>query len=322
MERCVYKYVYNFLLLNNIITSNQSGFTFGDSAINQLVNISNDFGRALDSGKEIRVVFCDISKAFDRVWHKGLLFKLKQYGISGNLLVWFEMYLSETFWTVSTGGFKRVKFRVEDYKCGVPQGSILGPLLFLLFINDIVTDIKASIKLFADDTSLYVTVDTPQNAADIINRDLEKIHPWSVNWLVNFNPQKMETMVISRKLIKPLHPPLEMNSQILQQGTNHKHLGLFFSNNGLWHDHIDYIVKKAYARLNMLRKVRFKLNRYTLEKMYFSFIRPILEYGDVVWDTQTHYLINKIENVQSEAARIVTGGTKLTSIQKLYEETG
>ena len=105
-----------------------------------------------------------------------------------------------------------------------------------------------------------------------------------------------------------------MNSQILQQGTNHKHLWLFFSNNGLWHDHIDYIVKQAYTRLSMLRKVRFILNRFTLEKMNFSFIRPILEYGDVVWDTQIHYLINKIENVQSEAARIATGGTKLTSI--------
>jgi hypothetical protein len=195
----------------------------------------------------------------------------------------------------------------------VPQGSILGPLLFILFINDIVTNIKASIKLFADDTGLYVT-------ADIINRDLEKIHQWSVNWLVKFNPQKTETMVISRKLIKPLQPPLEMNSQILQQGTHHKHLGLFFSNNGLWHDHIDYIVKKAYTRLSMLRKVRFKLNRFTLEKMYLSFIRPILEYGDVVWDTQIHYLINIIENVQSEAARIVTGGTQLTSIQKLCEK--
>jgi hypothetical protein len=82
-------------------------------------------------------------------------------------------------------------------------------------------------------------VDTPPSAADIINRDLEQIHQWSVNWLVKFNPQKTETMVISRKLMKPLHPPLEMNSQIIQQGTNHKHLGLFFSNNGLWHDHID-----------------------------------------------------------------------------------
>jgi hypothetical protein len=113
-----------------------------------------------------------------------------------------------------------------------------------------------------------------------------------------------------------------MNSQILQQGTNHKHLGLFFSNNGLWQDHIDYIVKKAYTLLDMIRKVRFKLNRFTLEKMYLSFIRHILEYGNVVWDTQTHYLINKIENVQSEAARIATGGTKLPSIQKLCEETG
>ena len=84
-----------------------------------------------------------------------------------------------------------------------------------------------------------------------------------------------------------------MNSQILQQGTNHKHLGLFFSNNGLWHDHIDYIAKKAYTRLNMLRKVRFILNRFTLEKMYFSFIRPILEYGDVVWDTHVHSLFDK-----------------------------
>ena len=108
-----------------------------------------------------------------------------------------------------------------------------------------------------------------------------------------------------------------MNSQILQQGTNHKHLRLFFSNNGLWRDHIDYIVKKAYTRLNMLRKVRFILNRFTLEKMNFCFIRPILEYGDVVWDTQTHYLINKIENVESEAARIVTGGTKIN----VYSET-
>ncbi|CAC5394081.1 unnamed protein product [Mytilus coruscus] len=94
MERCVYKHVYNHLKQNKFLSNNQSGFTRGDSAVNQLVNISNDFGKALDSGKEIRVVFCDISKAFDRVWLKGLLFKLQQAGISGSLLKWFENYLS------------------------------------------------------------------------------------------------------------------------------------------------------------------------------------------------------------------------------------
>ena len=94
MERCIYKYVHNYLLQNGVITPNQSGFTCGDSAINQLVEISNLFGKALDSGKEVRVVFCDISKAFVCVWHKGLLFKLEQYGITGCILKWFRSYLN------------------------------------------------------------------------------------------------------------------------------------------------------------------------------------------------------------------------------------
>ena len=160
------------MLRYKLITSNQSGFTKGDSAINQMVNITNDIGRALDSGKEIRVVFCDISKAFDRVWHKGLLFKLNQYGISGNLLLWFENYLSGRVQRVALNG------NYSGWKCikaGVPQGSLLGPLLFIIFINDIIDDIDACIKLFADDTTIYLTVDTPENTAELLNRDLEKI---------------------------------------------------------------------------------------------------------------------------------------------------
>jgi hypothetical protein len=93
MERCIYKHIHNHLLDNDILITCQSGFTKGDSAVNPLINITNDFDKALDSGKEVRVVFCDISKAFDRVWHKGLIHKLKQSGISGNLLKWFQNYL-------------------------------------------------------------------------------------------------------------------------------------------------------------------------------------------------------------------------------------
>ncbi len=198
----------------------------------------------------------------------------------------------------------------------------MGPLLFLVFINDIVCDIDACIKLFADDTSLYVIVDTPDNAAAILNSDIDKIHSWASQWLVRFNAQKTEAMLISRKYTRQAHPSLQMNHIDIQEVLCHKHLGIYFSDDGSWHQHIDYIVKKAFSRVNALRRVRFILDRFTLEKMYFSFIRPILEYGDIVWDTGIQLLVNKIESVQLEAMRIVTGGTKLTSLDKLYEETG
>ena len=130
MERCVYKHIHNHLLDNDILTTCQSGFTKGDSAVNQLINITNDFGKALDSGKEVRVVFCDISKAFDRVWHKGLIHKLKQSGISGNLLKWFQNYLYGREQRVVINGSNSNWLPI---RAGVPQGSIPVPLLFFHF---------------------------------------------------------------------------------------------------------------------------------------------------------------------------------------------
>ena len=308
MERCVYKHVHNFLVDKNVITSFQSGFTKNDSAVNQLLDITNDFGRALDQGKEIRVVFCDISKAFDRVWHKGLLYKLKKYGIKGNLLRWFENYLLDRQQRVVINGSESPWIGI---KAGVPQGSILGPLLFLVFINDIVSDINCNIRLFADDTTLYLIVDDPLDASRLINNDLEKIHKWSIDWLVTFNPQKTESMLISKKRNKPQHPPLIMNNVILQSVTEHKHLGLILTENGSWDKHIDLVISKSFKRLNVLRNFKFKLNRTCLEHIYFTFIRPVVEYADIVWDNKTVSLVNKIEAIQIEAARIVTGGDQV-----------
>ena len=160
--------------------------------------------KALDSGKEVRVVFCDISKAFDRVWHKGLIHKLKQSGISGNLLKWFQKYLYGREQRVVINGSNSNWLPV---KAGVPQGSILGPLLFIIFINDIVNEINAEIKLFADDTSLYLIVDNPNDTAFFLNQDLNQLQRWSEKWLVKFNPNKTETMATSNKRNKPYHPP-------------------------------------------------------------------------------------------------------------------
>ena len=146
----------------------------GDSTVNQLIYITNDIAKALDFGKEIRVVFFDISKAFDRVWHEGLLHKLEKYGIRGDLLKWFKSYLSERRQRVVIGGQTS---DVYSIKAGVPQGSILGPVLFLLFINDIVCDISCNIRLFADDTSLYIVVEDEYATAELMNSDIENKSP-------------------------------------------------------------------------------------------------------------------------------------------------
>ena len=196
MEKLVHKHVFNFFLSNNTISSFQSGFVTGDSTVNQLVNMYNTFCKALDEGKEVRAVFLDISKAFDRVWRRGLLHKLNYVGIRGRLLDWFSDYLTNRRQRVVLPG------SCSDWsylKAGVPQGSILGPLLFLIFINDIVNDINSNIRLFADDTSLYIIVDTPQNTASVMNNDLSKINIWATKWLVTFNPAKSESLLITRR---------------------------------------------------------------------------------------------------------------------------
>ena len=228
MERCIHKYLYNFLIQNNILTSSQSGFMKGDSTVNQLVFIYNDICKALDDGKEVRAVFCDISKAFDRVWHRGLLFKLSASGIRGQLLKWFSSYLSDRKQRVI---LSNTFSNWASINAGVPQGSILGPLLFLVYINDIVNDIGSTIKLFADDTSLYIIVDDPITSSNSLNSDLEKIHQWAKTWLITFNPSKTETVLFSRKHNRAQHPPLTMNTVTIASVTDHKHLSLTLSEN-------------------------------------------------------------------------------------------
>ncbi|XP_033751862.1 uncharacterized protein LOC117335784 [Pecten maximus] len=154
----------------------------------------------------------------------------------------------------------------------------------------------------------------------MLNDCLRKIHEWSEQWLVKFNTEKTESLLVSRKINKPRHPTLFMNNVPVSEVKHHKHIGLFLSHDGT--EHINYMIKKTSNKLAILRRFRFKIDRNSLQTLYFSFIRPILEYGDIVWDNLTIQQCQSLENIQLEAARIITGGTKLTSHAKLYEETG
>ena len=151
------------------------------------------------------------------------------------MLTWFSDYLTERKQRVVLPG---VNFSWTSVKAGVPQGSILGPLLFLLYINDIVVDINSSLRLFADDTSLYIIVDDLIQAAEQLNMDLAKIHRCAEKWLVTFNPVKSECILLSRKCDKPHHPPVLLNQTQIAEVNSHKHLGIIFSNDCTWHEHL------------------------------------------------------------------------------------
>ena len=172
--RLLFRTLYNYFQSNNLITKKQSGFRPGDSATNQLIDFVNDIHRLLHKkdSLEVRAVFLDISKAFDKVWHDGLIFKLKQNGIEGITLTLLPSYLSNRKQRVALNGFNSEWAPIES---GVPQGSVLGALLFLRYMNDLETNIKSPVKFFADDTMLYSIVSDPSISAEELNHDLNLI---------------------------------------------------------------------------------------------------------------------------------------------------
>ena len=153
-EKAIYHNLLNYIERENLLNINQSGFRANDSCINQLISITHEIYRAFNCNPslEVRGIFLDLSKAFDKVWHQGLLFKLESFGIRGKLLNLLENYLSNRFQRVLLDGQESSWLAI---KAGVPQGSILGPLLFLICINDLPNGLNLIAKLFADDASLF-----------------------------------------------------------------------------------------------------------------------------------------------------------------------
>ena len=267
-ERIVFKNVFNYLKVTNFFTPSQSGFLPGDSTVNQVVFLYNKICKALDEGLEIRVIFFDISKAFDKVWHEGLLYKISKAGTGGKLLSWFLNYLSNRYQRVVLPG---VVSDFSSINAGVPQGSILGPLLFLVYINDMVNDIESNINLFADDTSLSMVVGDPDTAGAILQTDINKITALANRWLVKFNPSKSESLIISRKRNKPAHPKLFMSGVEIPSVQVHKHLGIFISNDGSLEYHVNQILMKAWKRIGIMRNLKLHLDRTSLQTIYFFF---------------------------------------------------
>ena len=217
---------FTFFTENNLIYPNQSGFRPEDPCVNQLLLVIHKICKSLDEGFEVRGVFLDISKALNKVWHEGLLFKLNQTGISGNLLKLLCDFLSCQKQQVVLNGQHS---SWDNAIIGVPQGSILTPLLFLIYINDLPNDLSSNCKLFADDTSLFSVVNNIHTSATTLSQDLNAITNWALQWKMIFNPdlsKQAQEVIFSRKIKKMLHATLLFNNIPLSNSLFQKHLGL------------------------------------------------------------------------------------------------
>ena len=206
-EKLVFNHILNYLRLHSVITAKQSGFIPGDSCVNQLLHITHKIYQELDKNNSVRAVFLDFTKAFDKVSHKGLLYKLSRCGIKGNMLRWMKDYLSDRMQKVILNGKSSSWKKIT---AGVPQGSVLGPLCFLVYINDIVENINSHIFLFADNASLFRTVDEVSLHEDtrLLNEDLNRISLWANQWKIIISIPKTIAMIFSRMKQPPQELPL------------------------------------------------------------------------------------------------------------------
>jgi ribonuclease P/MRP protein subunit RPP40 len=204
------------------------------------------------------------------VWHRGLLHKLYLHGLDGQLLSWLQNYLSDRYQRVVIDGQQSEWGKVT---AGVPQGSVIGPLLFLLFINDLTSCVQdVNIRLFADDTCVFIDVENREEAALAMNNDLARIECWASQWLVDFSVPKTKSLIISNKHDAHLNPPLRFKNENIKEVNSYNYLGLEINNDLRWGKHIQDIAIKARQKLNLMLPLKYKLDRCSLQTMYNSFV--------------------------------------------------
>ena len=227
----------------------------------------------------MRGVFLDLSKAFDKVWHDGIIFKLKACGIEGELLLLLKNYLENQEQIVVLNGQTSEWRKIMS---GIPQGSVLGPLLFLICINDLPDGINSLCKIFADDTSLFSNVYGMHKSASNLNDDLEKISYWAYQWKMQFNPdpnKQANEVIFSRKTSSNnlSHPPIKFNSNDISKCPHEKHLGIVLDSKLNFSAHVDQKIKKSNRIKGLIRRLSINLPRNASLTIYKSFLRPHLD---------------------------------------------
>ena len=299
-----------FLYKFKLLAKQQHGFVKNKSCTTNLLETLDFISASLENGTPVDVVLLDFAKAFDTVPHKRLLLKLTAYGISGLTLQWIESFLKNRKQRVVLGEY--VSFWAEIFS-GVPQGSVIGPLLFVLFINDLPEILMNISKLYADDTKIMNEMLTAASTLSL-QSDLDLAFKWTQDWLVKFNIAKCMVMHYGHNNKKS---PLFIDGQQLNTTESERDLGVIFSNNLKWRNQIITCVGKANQILGMIRKCFVHMDVKLLRSLYVTFVRPLLEFAIPVWSPIQKGDIDLLESVQHRATRLIPSLKKISYENRL-----
>ena len=296
LERIIYDELIALATKNKTISCDQHGFQDKCSCVTQLLECLNDWTRNYDDKIQTDIIYLDFAKAFDTVPHQRLIIKLRKYGVRGKVLQWIESFLSNRR--------QRVVLRngISDWehvKSGVPQGSILGPLLFLYYIIDMPDEIGNVAKMFADDTKVYAKIQDEQDCHSLQD-DLNRLGAWSRKWLLRFNETKCVVLGI-RECIRYVYT---LNGYQLETVSHQKDLGVHVSDSLKPEKHINEICKKARQRIGIIRRCFTNLTESKVKLLYQAIVRPILEYASPAWNPNLKKDIDNLEKVQERCSKL------------------
>lgn len=307
-ERVILRGIMPFLLANGVVPAQQHGFIPGRSVLTNLLTCVNDWTNSFDRGMPVDVIYLDFSKAFDRVPKKRLLLKLEHSGIRGRLLGWISDFLSSRTFAVRVGNTLSAKC---DVLSGVPQGSVLGPVLFLIFVSDLPPSLASRCAMFADDLKLYAN---PLVDHVTLQRDLITVSEWCSTWLLPLNVSKCCVLHIGKS--NP-HVQYIIGGSFVESVASHNDLGIIVTTDLTWSEHIISVINKANKLVYLISKTFRYCSPLTAAKLFTTYVRPVLEFSAPVWHPDLIRDQNALEAVQRRCTRLPYGRTRPTYEDRL-----
>ena len=319
-EHVITSQIHQHLDLHKALNNAQHGFRKYRSCETQLLLTTNDLHQSLEENGQSDVILLDFSKAFDKVPHSLLLQKLKYYGINPTVTKWISAFLSARTQEVLVEGKSST---TTDVTSGVPQGSVLGPLLFLLYINDLPDYVTngSTVRLFADDAVIYRSIQSEKDS-ELLQQDLDDLLRWETEWGMKFHPNKCNLLRVTRRK-KPITTTYRIREHQLEEVETAKYLGVILSKDLSWKAHVKMVTCKANHTLSFLQRNVSDCPKSLKELSYKALVRPQVEYCSSIWDPHHKTHVQQIEGIQNRAARFVFNDySRFSSVSSMKAQLG